>query len=78
VIVAAVYIPATVLCVPGSVITLGAGWAFGLLWGTITISIGSTLGAAAAFLVGRTLARGWVEAKLASSPSVQAIRLFPE
>jgi uncharacterized membrane protein YdjX (TVP38/TMEM64 family) len=73
VLVAAVYIPATVLLVPGTLLTLVAGFSFGLYVGTIAISIGSTLGAAAAFLVGRTLARGWVEEKLGKSPRFRAL-----
>src|SRR5712664_1864439 len=60
---AAVYILATVFFVPGALITLGAGFVFGVVVGTITVSVGSTLGASAAFLVGRTLARAWVQEK---------------
>src|SRR5262249_31736976 len=48
------YVPATVLLVPGSMITLGAGAAFGVFVGTVAVSVGSTLGASAAFLLGRT------------------------
>ncbi|MBN2083590.1 MAG: TVP38/TMEM64 family protein [Anaerolineales bacterium] len=51
------YAAATVLFVPGSVLTVGAGFAFGLLWGTAAVSAGSTLGAGLAFLVSRHLAR---------------------
>lgn len=60
----AVYAVATVLLLPGSVLTLGAGALFGVVQGSIYVSIGSTCGAAAAFLVGRHLARDRVEAKL--------------
>jgi uncharacterized membrane protein YdjX (TVP38/TMEM64 family) len=68
-----VYILAAVLCVPGSVLTLGAGFAFGLELGTVAASAGGTLGAAAAFLVSRHLARGLVEQKLADSPRFRAL-----
>lgn len=51
------YIVATVLALPGSPLTLGAGALFGVAWGSVYVSIGSTLGATAAFLVGRYLAR---------------------
>jgi uncharacterized membrane protein YdjX (TVP38/TMEM64 family) len=70
---AAVYILATVLFVPGSLITLGAGFVFGVVVGTITVSLGSALGASAAFLVGRTLARAWVQEKIARSPRFRAL-----
>ncbi|MHC4994948.1 MAG: TVP38/TMEM64 family protein, partial [Planctomycetota bacterium] len=67
------YIPATVLFIPGSAITLGAGAVFGVLWGTIAVSVGSTLGSVAAFLVGRFFAREWVESKVRANPRFKAI-----
>ena len=53
----ALYVVETVLFVPGSVLTLGAGAVFGVVWGSIYVSIAATLGATAAFLLGRYLAR---------------------
>jgi uncharacterized membrane protein YdjX (TVP38/TMEM64 family) len=70
---AAVYIVATVLMVPGTLLTLGAGFCFEFGVGFVTVSVGSTLGATAAFLVGRTLARGLVEAKVAGNPKFRAL-----
>jgi uncharacterized membrane protein YdjX (TVP38/TMEM64 family) len=70
---AAVYVPACVLLVPGTPLSLLAGYLYGVVPATIAISIGSTLGASAAFWVGRTLARGWVEAKLADQPRFRAL-----
>ncbi len=67
------YVPAAVLFLPGSILTLGAGFAFGVLAGTIAVSIGSTVGAALAFLAGRTLARSFIEAKVAGNPKFLAI-----
>jgi uncharacterized membrane protein YdjX (TVP38/TMEM64 family) len=49
------YIPCTVLAIPASILTLGGGYLFGLTVGFASDSIGSTLGATAAFLVGRTV-----------------------
>jgi uncharacterized membrane protein YdjX (TVP38/TMEM64 family) len=69
----AVYILATVLFVPGSLFTLGAGFVFGVVVGTITVSLASTLGASAAFLVGRTLARDWVRQRIARSRRFQTL-----
>ena len=68
-----VYIVATVLFLPGSVLTLGAGLLFGLGWGTVWVSIASVSGAVCAFLVGRYLARGWVEKRAASYPKFRAV-----
>lgn len=61
---AVVYAVATVLLVPGSVLTLGAGALFGLGRGFATVLAGATLGATLAFLVGRHLAREKVAAAL--------------
>jgi len=58
------WIPAAVLFVPGSVLTLGTGFLLGPGWGLLVISIGSTLGATAAFLVGRKLGRDWVRERI--------------
>ena len=52
-----VYVIATVLLVPGSVLTVGAGFVFGLGWGLLAVSLGSTVGAALAFLIARFVAR---------------------
>jgi uncharacterized membrane protein YdjX (TVP38/TMEM64 family) len=58
----AVYAVATVLLAPGSILTIGAGFSFGLWKGFVAVSAGSTLGAALAFLVARFIARDRVEA----------------
>lgn len=67
------YVAATVLFLPGSVLTLGSGFLFGVAMGTVWASLGSTLGAAAAFLVGRTVARDWVAHKVSGKPIFTAI-----
>lgn len=56
-----VYALATVLFLPGSVMTLAGGALFGPLLGTFYNLTGATLGAALAFLVSRYLASDWVE-----------------
>ena len=56
----AVYALATVLFLPGSVITLAGGALFGPLWGTLWNLSGATLGAAMAFLIARYLGADWV------------------
>ena len=58
------YVFATVLMLPGSILTLAAGYLFGVLYGTALVSVSSVLGATAAFLVGRSLGRGWVREKI--------------
>lgn len=67
------YIAACVLLVPGSLLTLGAGAAFGPATGFGAVWLGATLGAVAAFLVGRYAARAWVEAKVQGDPRFKAV-----
>ena len=69
----ALYIVATVLFIPGSVLTLGAGAVFGVVWGSIYVSIASTAGATCAFLVGRYLARAAIARKLEGNDRFAAI-----
>jgi uncharacterized membrane protein YdjX (TVP38/TMEM64 family) len=73
VLLAGLYIVATVLFVPGSLLTLGAGFAFGVVTGTVAVSVGSTLGASAAFFVGRFLARELIEQKVVRDARFRAI-----
>ena len=63
-IIPAVYIVATVLFIPGSILTLGAGFVFGMalhglgvgvLVGTLSVVIGASIGAIISFLLGRYL-----------------------
>ena len=67
------YIVACIFLIPGSLLTIGAGFLFGVGWGTVTVSIGSVIGAAAAFLIGRTLARDWISKKVAHNPTFNSI-----
>lgn len=67
------YILATVAFLPGSILTLGAGVVFGVFFGTVYVFIGATLGAIAAFLVGRYLARDWIAQKIAGNQKFKAI-----
>lgn len=67
------YIVACVFLLPGSILTLGAGVVFGVAKGIVAVSAGSTLGATAAFLVGRYLARNWVAGKFAGDARFSAI-----
>ena len=69
----ALYIIATVAFLPGSIITLGGGAIFGVVLGSIYVFIGASLGATAAFLVGRYLARDWVYKKIASNEKFRKI-----
>jgi uncharacterized membrane protein YdjX (TVP38/TMEM64 family) len=67
------YVAATVLFLPGSILTLGAGVVFGVARGVVVVSVAATLGATAAFLVGRYLARDWVARRIQGNPRFAAI-----
>ena len=43
---------------PGSVLTMGAGFAFGLWKDFLAVSVGATIGVTLAFLIARFIARG--------------------
>ena len=58
------YTLATVLFVPGSVLTVAGGALFGPVWGTLWNLIGATLGAALRlFIIARYVASDWVAAR---------------
>lgn len=67
------YVLATVCFVPGWILTVGAGYVFGLFMGTAAVSLGSTIGAALAFLIARFLAREKVEAMARRNAKFRAI-----
>jgi uncharacterized membrane protein YdjX (TVP38/TMEM64 family) len=64
-----VYFVATILFVPGSILTLGAGFVFanafglgvGVLLGALSVFFGASAGAILSFLLGRYLLRDWVK-----------------
>ncbi|MFW5994630.1 MAG: TVP38/TMEM64 family protein [Spirochaetia bacterium] len=67
------YVAVCVLVIPGSILTLGAGAVFGVIRGAIFTSVGATLGATVAFILGRTLMRDWIATKVARSPRLTAV-----
>ncbi len=69
----AIYVAGCVAFIPGSILTIGAGVIFGVVRGSIYVSIAATLGATAAFLVGRYLARDWVSERFAGSAKFRAL-----
>ncbi len=68
-----VYVAGTLLLFPGSILTMGAGFLYGLLWGSLIVSAASTTAACCAFLIGRTVARGWVADKISDNAKFHAV-----
>jgi uncharacterized membrane protein YdjX (TVP38/TMEM64 family) len=67
------YVVSTVALLPGSLLTVAAGFAYGPVWGLVIASPASVAGATAAFALGRTLLRDWAASKVARSPRARAI-----
>ncbi len=59
--------------VPASVFTLGAGLAFGMVWGSVYVLVAANIAGCLNFLIGRYLARDWVAHKLEAQPKFRAI-----
>ena len=68
-----IYILATVLLIPGSILTLGAGVIFGVVWGSIYVLIGAIIGETAAFVCGRYLVRDWISQKIEHNQTFLAL-----
>ena len=70
---AGVYIAAAILLLPGSLLTAGAGLAYGPFWGTLLVSPVSVTAATLAFLLGRTSLRGWIARRTSADPRFAAV-----
>ena len=64
---------ATVLFLPGGILSLGGGFFFGLWWGTVLVLAGNLLGAAVAFFVGNKLGRKFVRRRILRDPRWAAL-----
>jgi uncharacterized membrane protein YdjX (TVP38/TMEM64 family) len=70
---AVVYILGTALFFPGLPLTLGAGFLYGAIIGTLVVSPASVAGATLAFLIARYVARDWVTRRLKKYPQAAAM-----
>jgi uncharacterized membrane protein YdjX (TVP38/TMEM64 family) len=69
----ALYIVVAVVLIPASVLTIGAGFLYGPIVGTVVVSLSSTVGAAVAFLLGRTVAHDWAAERVTDFPRFNAL-----
>jgi len=67
------YAAATVLLFPAVLLTLAAGAIFGVVKGSILVSVSSVTGAALAFIVGRTIAREQAQRFVSRMPKFMAL-----
>ncbi len=70
---AGLYVVSCVLLIPASIPTVAAGFLFGAFKGSVTAMVGGTLGACAAYWIGRLLARDWVARRIARSRRFTAL-----
>ena len=61
------------LLLPGVWASMLAGVLYGPWWGSLVVFVGACLGAEAAFLLGRTVLRGWARRRLEALPALQAV-----
>jgi uncharacterized membrane protein YdjX (TVP38/TMEM64 family) len=69
----AVYLLAEILAVPATPLTLSAGYLFGFQMGSAIVLLAATLAASAAFFIGKTFLRQWVEQILADNAKLAKI-----
>src|SRR5258705_4975524 len=67
------YIAACIFFLPAFVLTLGAGFAYGVTTGSLLVWVSANLGAAVAFLLGRTVARDAIARRVEANAKVAAI-----
>jgi uncharacterized membrane protein YdjX (TVP38/TMEM64 family) len=68
-----VYIVAAVLLIPGSALTLGAGFLYGAIWGSALVVPASIAASLLAFAISRRLARAWVARRIDGNRKFEAL-----
>jgi uncharacterized membrane protein YdjX (TVP38/TMEM64 family) len=67
------YACCNVLLLPGGVLSVGAGFFFGLWWGFLIALVGNVAGAAISFFISRSLGRQWLKRKLLRNQTLVAL-----
>jgi uncharacterized membrane protein YdjX (TVP38/TMEM64 family) len=62
-----------VLLLPGGILSVGAGFFFGLWWGFFIVLLGNSAGAAVSFALSHWLGRRYLSKRLSSSPMLQVL-----
>jgi len=73
VVVAVAYVAMTVLLIPGSALTIGAGTIFGLWVGALVVLVGANVGALCSFLLTRTFLRDKVARWAVAKPTFASL-----
>src|SRR6266404_698365 len=67
------YACCNVLLLPGGVLSIGAGFFFGLWWGFFIALLGNVAGAAISFFISRWIGREWLKRKLLRNTTLNAL-----
>jgi uncharacterized membrane protein YdjX (TVP38/TMEM64 family) len=67
------YACCNVLLLPGGVLSVGAGFFFGLWWGFLIALVGNVGGAAISFFISRSIGRQWLRRKLSRNQTLVAL-----
>ena len=67
------YACCNVLLLPGGVLSIGAGFFFGLWWGFLIALVGNVAGAAISFFISRWVGRQWLKRKLLRNRTLEAL-----
>jgi uncharacterized membrane protein YdjX (TVP38/TMEM64 family) len=67
------YACCNVLLLPGGVLSVGAGFFFGLWWGFLIALVGNVGGAAISFFISRWIGRQWLKRKLMRNQTLVAL-----
>ncbi len=67
------YACCNVLLLPGGVLSVGAGFFFGLWWGFFIALAGNVSGAAISFFISRKIGRHWLKRRLLRNPTMSAL-----
>jgi len=67
------YAGCNVLLLPGGVLSVGAGFFFGLWWGFLVALVGNVSGAAISFFISRSIGRQWLRRKLMRNGTLVAL-----
>src|SRR5216684_1450787 len=62
-----------ILLLPGGILSVGAGFFFGLWWGFFIVLLGNSIGAAISFAFSRWLGRRWLSRKLSRNPTLRVL-----
>ena len=62
-----------VLLLPGGILSVGAGFFFGLWWGFIIVLLGNSIGAAASFALSRWAGKQWFKQRLSRNSTLAAL-----